>query len=98
MAPPSGTNAGRPGRRRRRVAIGVDVGGTFTDIVLLHEDGRVHTRKVSSSADDYARAIAPALAEVLTDLGIDGAAIAEVRHGTTVASNAILEQRAQGRA
>ena len=73
--------------------IGVDIGGTFTDIVLLGADGRVHTRKVSSSADDYARAIAEALSEVFADLGIAGDEIAEVRHGTTVASNAILEQK-----
>ena len=73
--------------------IGVDIGGTFTDIVLLGDDGRVHTRKVSSSADDYARAIAEALFEVFADLGIVGDEIAEVRHGTTVASNAILEQK-----
>ena len=73
--------------------IGVDIGGTFTDIVLLGEGGRVHTRKVSSSAEDYARAIAEALASVFTELGIDGGSIAEVRHGTTVASNAILERK-----
>jgi N-methylhydantoinase A len=93
MAPPSGTDASHPDGDAGAWRIGVDVGGTFTDIVLLHEDGRVHTRKVSSSADDYARAIALSLAEVLTDLGIGGAAIAEVRHGTTVASNAILEHK-----
>jgi N-methylhydantoinase A len=73
--------------------IGVDIGGTFTDIVLLGEGGRVHTRKVSSSAEDYARATAEALAVVFAELGIDGARIAEVRHGTTVASNAILEHK-----
>jgi N-methylhydantoinase A len=73
--------------------VGVDIGGTFTDIVLLGADGRVHTKKVSSSADDYARAIAEALADVFAELGIDGGAIAEVRHGTTVASNAILEHK-----
>jgi N-methylhydantoinase A len=73
--------------------VGVDIGGTFTDIVFLGADGRVHTKKVSSSADDYARAIAEALAEVFAELGIEGGAIAEVRHGTTVASNAILERK-----
>jgi N-methylhydantoinase A len=73
--------------------IGVDIGGTFTDIVLLADDGRVHTRKVSSSVDDYARAIAEGLAALFDDLGLGGEQIAEVRHGTTVASNAILEQK-----
>ncbi len=73
--------------------VGVDIGGTFTDIVLLADDGRVRTRKVSSSVDDYARAIAEGLAALFGELGIGGEAIAEVRHGTTVASNAILEQK-----
>jgi N-methylhydantoinase A len=73
--------------------VGVDIGGTFTDIVLLADDGRVHTRKVSSSVDDYARAIAEGLASLFDELGLAGEQIAEVRHGTTVASNAILEQK-----
>ena len=37
--------------------LGIDVGGTFTDIVLLGDDGKLLTRKVSSSPDDYSRAI-----------------------------------------
>jgi N-methylhydantoinase A len=76
-----------------RFRVGVDIGGTFTDIVLLDADGRTHTRKVSSSVDDYARAIAEALARLFEELGIDGGDIEEIRHGTTVASNAILEHK-----
>jgi N-methylhydantoinase A len=71
--------------------VGIDIGGTFTDIVLLGEDGRVHTRKVSSTVDDYAAAIATGLAELFAATGVGAAAIREIRHGTTVASNAILE-------
>ena len=37
--------------------VGVDIGGTFTDIVLLGSDGTVHTKKVSSSVGNYAQAI-----------------------------------------
>ena len=37
--------------------VGVDIGGTFTDIVFLGQDGTIHTKKVSSSIDNYARAI-----------------------------------------
>src|SRR5262245_16116823 len=76
-----------------RFRVGVDIGGTFTDIVLVGSDGRVHTRKGSSSADDYARAIALALVDVFAELGVGGGAVDEVRHGTTVASNAILEHK-----
>jgi N-methylhydantoinase A len=74
-----------------RFRVGVDIGGTFTDIVLLDPDGRIHTKKVSSSVDDYARAIVDGLREVFVETGLAGPDIGEVLHGTTVASNAILE-------
>jgi N-methylhydantoinase A len=71
--------------------VGVDIGGTFTDIVFLGADGVLHTKKISSSVDNYARAIAEGLDGVFHDTGLRGADVDEVRHGTTVASNAILE-------
>ncbi len=73
--------------------VGVDIGGTFTDIVLLGSDGTIHTRKISSTVDNYARAIVQGLAELFAETGVTGAAIEEIRHGTTVASNAILEHK-----
>ena len=73
--------------------IGVDIGGTFTDIVLLAADGTVATRKISSSVDDYARAIMEGIEALVAAHGLDGADIAEVVHGTTVASNALLERK-----
>jgi len=73
--------------------LGVDIGGTFTDIVFLDASGRLHTRKVSSSVDDYARAIIDGVVDVFRETGISGADVAEVLHGTTVASNAVLEQK-----
>jgi N-methylhydantoinase A len=73
--------------------VGVDIGGTFTDIVLIGSDGAVLTKKIASSVEDYARAIVEGLAEVFSEAGIAGSAIEEIRHGTTVASNAILEQK-----
>ena len=76
-----------------RFRIGVDIGGTFTDIVLLGADGRLHTKKVSSSVDDYARAIVEGLREVFQETGLAGDRVDEIIHGTTVASNAILELR-----
>jgi N-methylhydantoinase A len=71
---------------------GVDIGGTFTDIVLVGSDGSIHTKKVSSSVENYAAAIVDGLAGLFSETGLTGAAIEEVRHGTTVASNAILER------
>ncbi|MEM7021247.1 MAG: hydantoinase/oxoprolinase family protein [Pseudomonadota bacterium] len=76
-----------------RLWVGVDIGGTFTDIVLADAHGRTHTKKVSSSVDDYARAIAEGLAALFDEQGVVASEIEEVRHGTTVASNAILEHK-----
>jgi N-methylhydantoinase A len=73
--------------------VGVDVGGTFTDIVLLGSDGAIHTKKISSSVENYAQAIVDGLAEVFRESGLGGGMIEEIRHGTTVASNAILEHK-----
>jgi N-methylhydantoinase A len=76
-----------------RFRVGVDIGGTFTDIVFLDPAGRIHTKKVSSSVDDYARAIVEGLRELFQETGLTGGDVREVLHGTTVASNAILELR-----
>jgi N-methylhydantoinase A len=73
--------------------LGIDIGGTFTDIVLLGDDGRVHTRKVSSTVDDYARAIGEGVDALFAATGLGPDAVREIRHGTTVASNAILEHK-----
>jgi N-methylhydantoinase A len=73
--------------------VAVDIGGTFTDIVFLDADGRRHVKKVSSSVEDYARAIVDGLREVFEENGLRGGDVIEVLHGTTVASNALLELR-----
>jgi len=73
--------------------LGVDIGGTFTDIVLLGEDGAVATKKILSTPDDYSRAIEDGIRQLLAETGIRPADIAEVAHGTTVATNAIIERK-----
>ena len=77
----------------RSFRAGVDIGGTFTDIVLLGDQGERYTKKVSSTVDDYARAITEGLAELLAEIGGAARGIGELLHGTTVASNAILEHK-----
>src|SRR6476660_8550151 len=72
---------------------GVDIGGTFTDIVLLGDQGERYTKKVSSTVDNYATAIVDGLAGLIRERGLDDAEIVELLHGTTVASNAILEHK-----
>ena len=71
--------------------VGVDIGGTFTDIVFLNAEGQLFTKKVPSSVDDYARAIVEGMSEVFGEAGLKPEDVEELRHGTTVASNAILE-------
>ena len=73
------------------IRVGVDIGGTFTDIVIMDAAGGIVTKKVSSTVDNYARAISEGLAAVFAKHGVAGADVAEVLHGTTIASNAILE-------
>ena len=73
--------------------LGVDVGGTFTDLVLVGPDGRSVTRKVLSSTGNYAEAIVEGTRALLAAAGREADGIAEVIHGTTVATNAILERR-----
>ena len=73
--------------------VGVDIGGTFTDIVLLGSNGMIHTKKLSSSVENYAQAIVAGLTEIFQESGLEGRSIDEIRHGTTVASNAILEHK-----
>src|SRR6516162_9917038 len=73
--------------------LGVDVGGTFTDLVLVTQDGRVVTRKVLSTSSNYAEAIFAGIAEVMQDGGVAGGDVKELIHATTVATNAIIERR-----
>lgn len=74
------------------VRVAVDIGGTFTDIALTTADGLVHESKVSSTPDDPSRAVVEGLAQLLVELGIAPARVAEVLHGTTVGSNTILQR------
>ena len=71
--------------------VAADIGGTFTDIVLLAPDGRAFTRKVLSTVDDYARGIVEALVALMAEAKLANSDLAEVLHATTVGSNAVLE-------
>ena len=76
-----------------RYSVGVDIGGTFTDVVLLGEDGRIRTHKVSSTPGDYSEAVLRGIAEIADAAATPTTAIDEIIHATTVATNTILEQR-----
>jgi N-methylhydantoinase A len=74
--------------------IGVDIGGTFTDIVLTEtESHRTLTHKVASTPDDPARAFMLGVREICQSAGADLATVDHIFHGTTVATNAALQYR-----
>jgi N-methylhydantoinase A len=72
-----------------RFIIAIDTGGTFTDCVY-RVGGRVEVLKLRSTPDDPGRAILQAIEQIAT---VTGAGQLEIRHGTTVATNALLERK-----
>jgi len=71
--------------------LGVDVGGTFTDFLLIKEsDGSTHTAKVPSTPEDSSIGVLNGVARVCEQSGVDPKDIKLVMHGTTVATNAVL--------
>lgn len=74
--------------------LGVDVGGTFTDFLLLNEDtGETKTAKVPSTPEDSSIGVLNGVAKICDSSGIDPSDIKLVMHGTTVATNAVLTGR-----
>ena len=73
--------------------MGIDVGGTFTDLAAIDGDGRIRRRKVFSTPDDPSRAVLEGLDLFLGDLGAADSTPDEIVHGSTVATNAVLERK-----
>src|ERR1700704_6071147 len=74
--------------------IGVDVGGTFTDFFAFDDaDDRIVLHKVASTPGNPALAVIAGLREVSERHGIDLSAITRLSHGTTVATNALIQRR-----
>ena len=71
--------------------LGVDVGGTFTDLLLVNEQsGDLHTAKVPSTPEDSSIGVFNGITKVCSIANIDPSEITSVMHGTTVATNTIL--------
>ena len=68
--------------------IGIDIGGTFTDLVAITADGRVITHKIASTPHDYGDGIIDGLRALLAS---HGDTVGEVLHATTIGSNTVLE-------
>ncbi len=72
--------------------LGVDVGGTFTDLLLISEEtGETFTAKVPSTPEDSSIGVLNGIARICDESGVDPKQIGRVMHGTTVATNAVLQ-------
>ncbi len=76
----------------KSVRASADIGGTFTDVVLIGDDGTVLVTKIASTPDNYSQGVVQALSQAMRKLDIKPEEVTEVSHGFTVASNAILER------
>ena len=77
-----------------RYAMGIDIGGTFTDVVLYdREQGRRLTRKILTTPGDPAEAVLDAVDQVLAEEAILAREIERVVHATTLFTNALIEHK-----
>ncbi len=73
--------------------VGVDIGGTFTDLLMLGADGRAVIKKTLSTPQDPSLAVETALRQALQDGVAEPAERAELIHGTTLVTNALIERK-----
>lgn len=88
-----GTGNGANGATASGLRIGVDVGGTFTDLVLADlATGELHAGKLLTTPDDPSRAIVEGVRRLLADAGADASRVDAVVHGTTLVTNTIIQR------
>ncbi|HET9632544.1 MAG TPA: hydantoinase/oxoprolinase family protein [Terrabacter sp.] len=88
--------AGTAPGARRRIRIGIDTGGTFTDVVALDEaSGELVTTKTPSTPGNPADGFLDGMRKVLALMGATGQDVSAVSHGTTVATNKLLEGKVE---
>lgn len=73
--------------------LGADIGGTFTDLVITAPNGDYWTKKLSSTPDDFSLGIIEGMERLLAERSVHPGCIDEIVHGTTVATNAVLQQQ-----
>lgn len=77
-----------------KVRIGVDIGGTFTDVVLWDMEGAAtHNTKLLTTPDDPSRAVMDGIGRILDQHGIAPGDVEAVIHGTTLVANALIERK-----
>lgn len=79
--------------RAGHARIGVDIGGTFTDLSICGPEGIIAVGKTLTTPDEPARAVERVISDTLADLAMDAGALDGVIHATTLVTNAILERR-----
>src|SRR5882724_12064018 len=73
---------------------GVDIGGTFTDLVVIDElSGAIRVGKILTTAKDPAHGVEQGVQSLLDEAGVDPARVRAVAHGTTLATNALIERK-----
>ena len=77
----------------RPYAIGLDIGGTFTDLVLLDERGGVFVHKLLTSPDDPSRAALAGIRELLDSANVGVDQVSLLVHSTTLVTNALIQQQ-----
>src|SRR5688572_13794704 len=77
-----------------RLSFGIDIGGTFTDVVAYEADtGRLHVAKIPSTPPRLGEGLLDGVRRVLAERGASPADVERVVHGTTIGTNAVLEHR-----
>jgi N-methylhydantoinase A len=93
----SDVSKGHAGREHDGLVVGIDTGGTFTDIVVLHPDGQVTIDKSPTTPKNFSQGVIDAVAVAAKSLGVDSEQflknISMFKHGTTVATNALIVRR-----
>jgi N-methylhydantoinase A len=93
LASPAGNNR----LRRDGVIVGIDTGGTFTDIVVLHPDGQITINKSATTPGNFAQGVVDAVEVAAKSLGMTSGQFLRqttmFKHGTTVATNALITRR-----
>ncbi|HET6688095.1 MAG TPA: hydantoinase/oxoprolinase family protein, partial [Rubrobacter sp.] len=78
----------------KRYRAGVDIGGTFTDLVLIDDEtGRLAVGKVLSTPEDPSEAVEEGLIEMLGQEGVEAGRLGTIIHGTTLVTNALIERK-----
>jgi N-methylhydantoinase A len=76
----------------KELQVGVDVGGTFTDVVAVDDNGEIHYAKTPSTPDDSSIGVVNGIQKLLQELKMSPESVISLIHGTTIATNALLER------